>query len=40
MFSEETKKKGKFSYLTSEGNGAFPLSFNGENSHGIRLFLL
>ena len=40
IFSKEIKRKGKFPFLTSEiiGNGAFPLSFHGENSHEILMF--
>ena len=40
MFSEATKGKGKFPFFTSEiiENGAFPLSFQGENSHAILIF--
>ena len=40
IFSEETMRKGKFPFLTSEiiGNCAFPLSFHGKNSHEILIF--
>ena len=40
IFSEETKRKQKFSFLTSEiiGNRAFPLSVHGEYSHEILIF--
>ena len=38
--SEKTTRNGKFPFHTSEviGNCAFPLSFNGENSHEILIF--
>ena len=40
IFSEETKRKGKFPFLISEiiGNCALPLRFHGENSHEISIF--
>ena len=40
IFSEETARKGKFPIFISEiiGNGAFSLSFHGENSTEILIF--
>ena len=40
IFSEETKRKGKFPFLISEiiGNCALPLSFHGEKSYEISIF--